>query len=261
MVLPAGYGVLVTRPAHQAAGLCRALERAGARVWALPTLEILPQPESALPEAAVAALADADWLIFVSPNAVAHGLTCMARHGVRPRPDARIAAVGKGTERALNRAGLAVTAVPRDGFTSEALAREPAFGDMRGRRVMIVRGDSGRSWLAEHLREQGAEVAFLAVYRAVRPQVDAQPVVRALQSAQLHSVIITSARGLDNLWFMLGDSGRVLIQRRVLVTVSRRIARHAEQAGHAGPIIVARSPADEDLLEAVHQASEHHNTR
>ncbi|WP_421620672.1 uroporphyrinogen-III synthase [Alkalilimnicola ehrlichii] len=261
MALPAGYGVLVTRPAHQAAGLCRTLEAAGARVWALPTLEIVPQPESALPAAAVAALGEADWLIFVSPNAVHHGLACMARHGVRPRPDARIAAVGKGTERALHRVGLSVTAVPQAGFTSEDLAREPAFGDMRGQRVMIVRGDSGRAWLAEHLRGQGAEVAFLAVYRAVRPQVDAQPVVEALQAGRLHSVIITSVRGLDNLWFMLGDSGRVLVQRRALVTVSPRIARYAEQAGHTGSVVVARSPADEDLLQAVHQASEHHNTR
>ncbi len=261
MGLPAGYGVLVTRPTHQAQGLCRTLEAAGAMVWLLPALEIEPLSAAELPAEAVAPLGRADWLVFVSPNAVRHGLACMARHGVRPRADVRIGAVGKGTERALAEAGLAVSAVPDAGFTSEDLAAEAAFGDMRGQHVMIVRGDTGRGWLGAHLRACGAQVDYLAVYRAVRPRVDVAPVREALQSGRLHSVIITSARGLDNLWFMLGDSGRESMQRLALVTVSRRIARHAEQGGHTGPIVVAASPADGDLLEAVHQASEHHNTR
>ena len=46
-------------------------------------------------------------------------------------------------------------------FDSDALWPLLAARDWRGRRVLILRGDGGRDWLADTLRSSGAEVDTL----------------------------------------------------------------------------------------------------
>ena len=53
-------------------------------------------------------------------------------------------------------------------FDSEALWAQLRARDWRGRSVLVVRGDGGRDWLAERLREAGAPVDAVAAYRAPR---------------------------------------------------------------------------------------------
>ena len=69
----AGIGVLVTRPAGQAAELVAAIEAAGGRSIGFPVIEIAPRSPQAI-EADLAGLADPDIVIFISRNAVEHGL-------------------------------------------------------------------------------------------------------------------------------------------------------------------------------------------
>ena len=63
-----GLGVLVTRPAHQSAGLCRLIEQCGGRALAFPAMEIRPPGD---PKTAKQLL-DRSWdlLVYISPNAV-----------------------------------------------------------------------------------------------------------------------------------------------------------------------------------------------
>src|SRR5690606_23076345 len=100
-----------------------------------------------------------DWAIFASIAAVEHGLP-----RVRSRiGETRIAAIGAATANALRTAGVRVDAVP-DREESEGLLELPAFHDMTGATVWIVRGRGGRGLLAETLRARGADVAFVEVY-------------------------------------------------------------------------------------------------
>jgi uroporphyrinogen-III synthase len=61
-----------------------------------------------------------------------------------------------------------------------------------GRRVLVVRGTSGRDWLAERLREQGATVSLACAYRRSAPLLD--DAGRALLQAALD-------RPAQHLWF------------------------------------------------------------
>ena len=71
---------LVTRPRERAEELCFLLEDEGARVTALPLLELAP-PEDPRPlQAAAERLARFDWVAFASPSAVA-ALVDAARQG------------------------------------------------------------------------------------------------------------------------------------------------------------------------------------
>ena len=82
-----GLQVLVTRPRHQAAGLVARIEALGGTAIRFPVIEILPaaQPERAAE--AMQSLEAVGTAIFVSPNAVEHGLALLGRALLRDRPD------------------------------------------------------------------------------------------------------------------------------------------------------------------------------
>ena len=89
-----GLGVLVTRPAGQAHGLCRLIEAAGGRAIPFPTTLIQPVLDPAPARTLLAA--DWDLMVFISRNAVEYGLPLCP--GGRPRATA-LAAVGEATAR------------------------------------------------------------------------------------------------------------------------------------------------------------------
>ena len=67
---------------------------------------------------------------------------------------------------------LLVEPDPKAGnFDSEGLWEELQFRPWAGRRVLVVRGEEGRDWLADALRARGAEVDFIAAYRRCAPRL------------------------------------------------------------------------------------------
>ena len=66
----AGKRVVVTRAPEQASELIRALEALGAEVLLLPTVGFAPAEDPAELDAAFARLAEFDWILFTSQNAV-----------------------------------------------------------------------------------------------------------------------------------------------------------------------------------------------
>src|SRR5205814_10419617 len=100
-----GLGVVITRPQAAAQTLASALADAGARTFVFPALVIEPLPPSPSLDAALAHLSDCDLAIFVSANAVAHGLPAALRGRTWPSRT-RVAAIGEATARALRNSGF-----------------------------------------------------------------------------------------------------------------------------------------------------------
>lgn len=168
--------LILTRPQAQAQGWVRALEQLGVQARALPLIAIaavedprpLRQAWTDLPTQALA--------MFVSANAVAHFMA--ERPAAMVWPSAVLAgSTGRGTTAALREAGVPDSAIvaPAEGEPqeSESLWRRLAMRPWLGRTAVILRGQAGRDWLAERLRDAGAEVRFLMVYRRTAPQPDA----------------------------------------------------------------------------------------
>src|SRR5262245_11815258 len=133
-----GRTVLVTRPAHQASVLAQLIEDAGGRCVLFPAIAIEPPAD---PHAAALLLHEAgsfDFAIFASANAVerAFVLTPGLARGLR-----NVFAIGTATARALSAYGIEEVTVPEDAADSEALLRLPALQELRGRRILIVRGE------------------------------------------------------------------------------------------------------------------------
>ncbi|HKJ95523.1 MAG TPA: uroporphyrinogen-III synthase [Gammaproteobacteria bacterium] len=248
----AGCGVLVTRPHEQAAALCAGLEALGAHVVALPTIAVEPLTDTATRQRAHTLVPVADWLVFVSPNAVTSGLALLEAECLRPGGEPRIAAVGAGTARALNQRGIEQVIRPATGGGARALLDEQTFTAGAGERVIIVRGDGGRDTLADALRARGAAVDYLAVYRRAMADVDTGAARAGWRDGSLQFTIVTSVAGLENLLTLIGSGAdRDRLFDTDVITVSERIAAQARAWGFRRAPRVAAEPSDEGLIDAV----------
>ena len=227
-----GRGILVTRPAGQARHLASLIEAAGGRSILFPAIEIEEFPERPLPP-----LEDFDLAIFVSPTAVQCGLKKVATW---PR-EIPVAAIGKGTRRALERHGVSDVLVPEAAADSEALLAAPAMQEVAGKKILIIRGEGGRELLGDKLTERGAQVEYAECYRRVPPRADPAPLLSAWD--EVHAVTVSSAEALDNLLRLFGAK----LSGTPLFVTHARIAEHARRAG-VSEVIVA-GPGDEEMLE------------
>lgn len=244
-----GAHILVTRPEHQADNLSRLIEQQGGVAVRFPTLEIVAREDTGDIKNTLANPDKFQWIIFISANAVNFALK--ANDGKIPgTKSVRFAAVGQATAEAMKLAGLPVDLVPVNGYNSEALLAMPELQQVAGQHCLIVRGEGGREQLATTLRNRGAKVDYLEVYKRVIPGIDNAPVVELLAQHALDVITVTSAEALQNLNVMLGEQNNKLLPLIPLVVVSDRIRRQAFDMGF-NRIAVTDSPIDTAILETV----------
>lgn len=228
--------VLITRPAAQAASWLQALTASGIDAVAVPLIEIVPPADRAEINAAWGALPSMTLAVFVSPNAAECFFAPLPTHRHWP-PGVLAATVGPGTTDLLaTRLGVPAPLLvepPREAaqFDSEALWRVLSKRPWQGARVLIVRGDGGREWLADKLRAQGAEVSFCTAYRREVPRVDPEGLQRldaAIAQPQEHLWFFSSSESIENLMGL--RPGVDWSAARSLVT-HPRIAARARQCG------------------------------
>src|SRR5262245_55588679 len=122
--------ILITRPLHQAQQTAAVLEQHGFTPVIFPVLTTDPiaagTPEMMALQQALQALPQADWLIFVSANAVEFGWPHVLEKGGLPK-SAQIAAIGQATARALKLQGVENICTSSSGNDSEALLALPSF--------------------------------------------------------------------------------------------------------------------------------------
>ena len=174
MSLPlVGQTILVTRPAHQMAGLADPLTALGATVLALPAIAIAPPLDPGPFDDALRNLDAVDWIVVTSVNGVEALENRADSLNVRNEVCARrLAAVGPSTAKALAEAFRAPDFVPEE-HVGESLAE--GIGDVAGRRFLLPRADIARPELPRVLRERGGIVQEVAAYRIVRPEAAALP--------------------------------------------------------------------------------------
>ena len=235
----AGIGVVVTRPARQAAGLTAQLAALGATPIVFPAIAILPPSDDAPLARAHASLATLDAAVFVSANA--------AEYGAPGRWPAGVAAyaTGPGTAAALRAVGVPDVTIPQTTYDSEGLLALPVLADLRGKRIAIFRGEGGRDHLADALRARGAQVDCVDCYRRARPESGAGGLAEALLQGRAHALTITSSEGLDNLRAVLDAPALEALRSIPTFVPHPRIEEHAREHGfHA----VATASGDAGLV-------------
>lgn len=241
---------LVTRPAAQAAGWVDALRAHGIEARALPLIGIAAAADPAPVRAAWAALAQQDLVVFVSPNAVEQ-FFALAPAGAAWPAASLAGSPGPGTTSALRALGVPAQALVEPQadaaqFDSEALWAQLAQRDWHGRRVLIVRGDGGRDWLARTLRDAGARVEMLAAYRRVAPSLDqAQQALlgAALAAPREHVWLFSSSEAIDHLASLCAGGGAGSLRDAHAVATHPRIAERASAFGF-GHVHASRAEVD-----------------
>ncbi len=257
----AGRHIVVTRPAHQAEGLCAALQAAGGQTLLFPLLSIRAvagaervQLEQVLARIAANAF---DLAVFVSPNAIHQSFQVLAACALGWPQDLPVAVVGKGSEQALASRGVlpACIIAPQERYDSEGLLALPALQAVAGQQVILLRGDGGRELIATTLRARGATVEYATCYHRDPPSVQegaggsgtpGSP-LRALQQlwqqAALDALILTSSEGLRHLYALLDDAGRARLQDTQLFVPHARIAEEARRLGLLRVVLTAAGDA------------------
>ena len=246
--------VVITRPRAQCQALADGVAALGREALVLPLLDIFPLVDQAPLRAVLAGvMAGAGryaLVAFVSPNAIDAAFAQLRHlgHAGRWPADVALAVLGETSRACLAKhgvdAGNATIFSPPDTARSDSehLLGALDLDALAGKRVLIVRGESGRELMADGLRAAGAHVETVAAYRravpALTPQLGAT--LRALL-ARRNDWVITSSEALRGLFGLLAeldavDGGKTgasvaKMQRQHVIVPHARIAETAAALG------------------------------
>ncbi len=244
----AGHVVLVTRPAHQAVALCDEIEKAGGKIIRCPAIEILPPRDTQRAQDQLEQIKTFDLVIFVSVNAVEAALTLLAP--VKLPKTLQLAAIGISTATSLQSMGYRKVIHPPQQFDSEGLLQTEAFSSVAGKRIAIIRGESGREWLTKRLEENGAKVTSIAAYRRKKPRESRTILNEAIKNDEITMLSITSNEGMRNITEMSGQLKTRLLCLPMVV-LSERNRQYAIKLGYSGPIKIADMASNQSIVEAL----------
>ncbi len=199
--------------------------RFGARLLAVSPIAIKHTDDAQTRRDLGAALA-AGIVVFTSPNAVRAASALAAFHA---RPAQCWLAVGEGTRRALQRAG--VPAASPQQMDSEGLLGMPQLAAVNGQRIGLVTAPGGRGKLQPALRARGADVLRADVY--ARATVALTAASRHALAAALHDprhVLLALSSG-EALLALLAQVPQHSLREIALVAASDRLAQLARDAG------------------------------
>ena len=257
--------IVITRPIGQARQLSEALQTSllssgftsetAPKIISLPLLTIAPKGDDVLVGQIIATLQTADLAIFVSPNAIECTMRLLERSwqdlSSKPIP---IGVMGGSSMAALKNHGIGVESNPTKVILPQSNAQWDSEGlwtelqklkwDWSNKKVLIFKGEGGRDWLAETLKNAGAQFDAFSVYARV--------------PLDLNSPAWNDIHEMDfakSLWLLTSSEAvRYLGQAKLPLDLATAICPHhniadaAEQIGFGE--VFACGPGDEALIAA-----------
>ncbi len=232
-----GAQVIVTRPEGDDGPLACLLSEKGAKVLHWPVVTFKPPRDPAPLERALERLSNYDWIIFTSPRAVAAVEPRVSPAAGRPR----VAAIGESTAGELRNAGWKVDLVPTSTH-GEGLVREFERFDCVGSRVLFPASSIARPTVLKGLEALGANVEQVVAYRAMRPQLESDDCLAAIDTTSLAIVTFASPSAIDGLTSVLGRKRfDQLLSACSAVVIGPTTARALQGAGFTAAATAERS--------------------
>lgn len=239
--------LILTRPQAQQSDWLQRLQALGVQALSLPLIEIGIGRDPGAAARGWAHITDARLLMFVSPNAVSAFFAARPA-GVSWPAGVLAATVGPGSAQALLAHGVPAEQIIQPPPDSPSLDSEHLWPLLSGRawqgqRAWIVRGEGGREWLADRLREAGARVEALHVYARQCPRLrptEQALLTRALASPCDHVWLFSSSEAVGHLRTLSGAAADW--SASLAIATHERIAATASAAGF-GHVVLARPDA------------------
>jgi uroporphyrinogen III methyltransferase / synthase len=200
-----GTRILITRAREQAEEFASLLENYGAEVVAFPTIKIAPSGDWHPLDKTIAKLDGYDWVIFTSVNGVKFFIQRLKdkRVTVAVLAKKKICAIGPRTQKELEKMGLTVHFRPSE-YRAEGIAAGLKALGIQGKKILLPRAREARRILPEALREAGALVDEVEVYRTVKP-AQGKASLEAILKKGIDIVVFTSSSTVRNFMELLPD--------------------------------------------------------
>ncbi len=242
---------LITRPAHQAGVLNDLLQQAGLGVINFPTIAITGSSLTPFLKKLQENIRQFDIALFVSRNAVDFAFNYVNSNAL---PDTlQLGVIGKGTWQALQSQGVESKLIPTDSYNSEGLLASPALQQVKGKKIIIFRGQQGRNLLGDTLRARGASVDYQEVYQRVLPEYPVDKLEKLTATHFPDLAVFTSAEGLSNCFQLVNASIASKLQTIPWLLISERMRETARDLGHNAEIIIANSASDDGIFQAIRE--------
>ncbi len=171
------FNIIVTRPRDQLNHAIKSIQEdlidsdVDLEILGLPLLEIVSDMNESLAKELYQGLLEAQWLSFVSPNAFLTADQLLKTFHYDWPTHLKLALIGGGSEKIILESrfkpSLIVKPANEEQWDSEGLwlqlfAQEKNWA---GKKVLIVRGDTGRDWLVSRLESEKADVRLISIYK------------------------------------------------------------------------------------------------
>ena len=262
--------IVVTRPSGQARQLIEmlthAIENSGVakrslpHIISLPLLTIVPKADAALADHIASVLSNADLAIFVSPNAIESVLRLLERDWQAfSKKVIPIGVMGGSSQLALQNHGIGNEVNPTSiiipkhntQWDSEGLWHElQTLGwDWVGKKVVIFKGEGGRDWLADTLKNAGASIEAISSYTRIPLDMD-NPALQAIHDMDFSKSLwlLTSSEAVRYLGTVIKDQFTQDLSNASALCPHHNIADAAEIIGF-GEVFTTES-GDEALIKA-----------
>lgn len=248
-----GKRILITRAREQAEELSALVIENGGEPVECPTIEIVPPEDWSPVDRAIASLHGYQWLVFTSANGVRLFMQRLQQAGrdARALSGLRLCCIGPRTAEELAAHGLRADLIP-DEFQAEGLIKVMKAEGVAGQRILIARAAVAREILPEQLREAGAEVDVVTVYRTIRPTTQTERIKELLRRRELHILTFASSSTVRNFCALFDspEEMRKLTAGVAVACIGPITARTAEEEGLSVSIVAAQNtiPALSDAL-------------
>lgn len=228
--------VILTRPGQANNRLADLLSAEnGVEAWRWPAFTIELPEETTLVTERLANLDDVEMVLLPSPSAVA-----AVAHWVREWPEhVTLATVGEGTAKAIRCAWGEDVKVLYPTGSAETSGSEALFSLIEKRavpsRVLILRGQTGREWLPQKLREMGSDVVVMCAYVRVPLELSAHEVKQLSDALSGPSPVlyVTSTDAVDAVMHAVRPipGAQAWLAGGTAVTIHPRVVRRLEESG------------------------------
>ncbi len=259
--------VWVTRPVHQAKILSKMILDHGGQLIQFPVITIQAIALTTNNSDLLSQLANIDYIVFISPNAVTYGVTELLKYGEIPA-HIKLVTIGQASAKKLQQmTGRTPDISPIDHYNSEALLAHKGLKHktIKNQEFIIFRGRGGRELLADTLKERGAIIHYVEVYQRLKPIVSDGEINSLWQESTRKEttrketisriISLSSNEGLNNLVEIFANSSNQYAYEQLLlsplIVVTEKMRLNAQNLGFKSDIVIAEKSSNDAFLKGI----------
>lgn len=234
--------IIVTRPSPDGPELVNQLISEGFYARHVPLFTILPCPHPIFLQSQLDILSPNDIVIALSPRVIT-SLKASGESILFPN-HVNYVAVGQKTASAFQEWTKMPVSYPKKEENSEGLLALPLLSTVLQKRILILRGNQGREWLADNLKRRGGIISYMECYKRIPISYSTDDILNWPKNT---IIILTST---ESLYYLNALISKPLRHHFTLIVCSERIAKKATQF-YWSNIILSKSANNQILFKTI----------